>query len=326
MGREMDKISNEIMTTKFSTKIESHTDKEIYDIKPEFGSGSFTLYRILDGMYLSHSDLRINQILVNKTHRVFSEPVFKLHYCLGGVCISRCHDEKIYSIQKGNTGYFVGTNNFNELEFLTDTYHSISLFCYLHDICASMEALLTETKDRLKVFYAAHHKRKNYLYIKTPVKILQLINQLMELIKAENQNMVKIRAIELLLEEIDHFDEYLQHERKIFNHTTMKKVESIKLFIDQNIQRHLTIEELGNKFDLNETDLKNCFKQAYGYGPYAYLRHYRMQIAVNLLLNTQKSVLEVANTVGYANPSKFSNAFKMTFGITPLRYRKLQQQ
>jgi AraC-like DNA-binding protein len=63
----------------------------------------------------------------------------------------------------------------------------------------------------------------------------------------------------------------------------------------------------------------------YGLGPYAYLRQYRLQKAKDLLIRTEKNILEIANSVGYANPSKFSCAFKRVFGLSPLKYRKLQQ-
>ena len=39
-------------------------------------------------------------------------------------------------------------------------------------------------------------------------------------------------------------------------------------------------------------------------------------------MDTQLSVLEVSNQVGYVNQSKFANTFKKQFGMTPLEYRR----
>lgn len=329
MEYKMHKIDKEIFTSEFSRRRDNSSDdcsnRIIYDILPEYGSGSFVLYQILDGMYVSYCNINIDNTLINQTHKVFNEPVLKFHYCLNGSCISRCPGDKIYCIQKENTGYFIGVDNFNEIEFLTDYYHSLSIFCYLKDICESIDVFLNKTEEKLKEFYRVHHKRDHYLCINTPIKISQIINQLIALIKENQPNMIKIRAIELLLQEIEHYDEYLQYERRIAKAETIEKIEAAKFFIEHNLQKHLTIEELAFKFSLNETDLKKYFKLLYGLGPYAYLRQYRLQKAKDLLIRTEKSILEIANSVGYANPSKFSCAFKRVFGLSPLKYRKLQQ-
>lgn len=46
-----------------------------------------------------------------------------------------------------------------------------------------------------------------------------------------------------------------------------------------------------------------------------------MQTAQKLLLETELSVAEIANQVGYENPNKFSTAFKSMYEITPTQFR-----
>ena len=50
------------------------------------------------------------------------------------------------------------------------------------------------------------------------------------------------------------------------------------------------------------------------------MKSYRMQTARVLLQDTSRSVTEIAATLGYDNPSKFSEAFKKEYGITPREY------
>jgi len=47
-----------------------------------------------------------------------------------------------------------------------------------------------------------------------------------------------------------------------------------------------------------------------------------MTLAKSLLLDTTKSVKEVAYQIGYSSPQHFSNAFKKEFGVTPNSIRK----
>ena len=53
-----------------------------------------------------------------------------------------------------------------------------------------------------------------------------------------------------------------------------------------------------------------------------YLRTYRLQVAQKLLLETELSVTEIANKIGYENPNKFTSAFKETYGSSPTEFRK----
>ncbi|GMQ60761.1 hypothetical protein AN1V17_51640 [Vallitalea sediminicola] len=47
-----------------------------------------------------------------------------------------------------------------------------------------------------------------------------------------------------------------------------------------------------------------------------------MNFAAHKLHETELSILEIAISVGYNNPSKFSNAFKSILGVLPSTFRK----
>lgn len=68
--------------------------------------------------------------------------------------------------------------------------------------------------------------------------------------------------------------------------------------------------------------MKNCFKGIYGISIYAYLKDYRINTAALLLRQTNESITQIANRIGYENPSKFSDAFKKNMGMLPSEYRK----
>jgi len=72
---------------------------------------------------------------------------------------------------------------------------------------------------------------------------------------------------------------------------------------------------------VNATDLQKGFKEIYQNSIYAYVKSYRMKKSKELLVKEDLSISDVANLVGYINNSKFSNAFKSEFGMTPSEYR-----
>ncbi len=99
-------------------------------------------------------------------------------------------------------------------------------------------------------------------------------------------------------------------------------VQEIHDFLVQNIKERFTIEELSKKYLLNTTTLKQIFKGIYGKPIGAYLKEYRLQLAMKLLTETTKNISEIASEVGYESPGKFTEAFRSYTGLLPTNYRK----
>ncbi|NDJ17909.1 helix-turn-helix transcriptional regulator [Myxacorys almedinensis] len=72
---------------------------------------------------------------------------------------------------------------------------------------------------------------------------------------------------------------------------------------------------------VSDFKLKQLFHQVFGTTVFGCLHEYRMERARLLLETSRMSITQVSQTVGYANASKFSGAFKKKFGITPTSYR-----
>lgn len=83
-----------------------------------------------------------------------------------------------------------------------------------------------------------------------------------------------------------------------------------------------SIAQLSREIHLNEFKLKRGFKESFGTTVFGFLRQKRMELARELLRSEPLSIIEVANRVGYSNPSHFARAFKEEFGLTPSAYLK----
>ena len=89
-----------------------------------------------------------------------------------------------------------------------------------------------------------------------------------------------------------------------------------------NLAERVTIEELSRKYLMNTTTLKRCFKQVYGETIAAHMKKHRMEEAASLLLKTQNDIAAIAQAVGYESQSRFTAAFKETYGELPTEYRR----
>lgn len=107
-----------------------------------------------------------------------------------------------------------------------------------------------------------------------------------------------------------------------------QQVELIRAIHDQLMDRpdqRVTIETLAKAYHLNTSTLKTVFKAVYRpahRGPY---EHHRMQEAAPPAAETDRSVGDIAQQVGYENQSKFSKVFRETFQILPTEYRRQQR-
>jgi len=78
-----------------------------------------------------------------------------------------------------------------------------------------------------------------------------------------------------------------------------------------------SIESLSKIAGMSPTKFKTCFKQVFGSPPIQYRQKIRMDYARRELEDGEKSASTLSYELGYSHPSKFTNAFKKTFGLLP---------
>lgn len=83
------------------------------------------------------------------------------------------------------------------------------------------------------------------------------------------------------------------------------------------------LEKINDKYGISGVSLNKYFEIAYGSTIKRYMQEARMQEAARLLAETNRSVADIALSVGYESQSKFGNVFKRKYGHTPLEYRRL---
>ncbi|MEB3005494.1 AraC family transcriptional regulator [Capnocytophaga sp. G2] len=130
-----------------------------------------------------------------------------------------------------------------------------------------------------------------------------------------------LKMLELFLlqfqEEIaDHSYQYCK------THSDIDKIHEVSDRIISDLQHTPSISELAREVGLNEKKLCYGFKEVFGNTIFGYLYDYKMHLAQQLLLYTEKSISEVALQCGYEYLSHFSTAFKRKYGITPQGMRE----
>ncbi|TDB77737.1 AraC family transcriptional regulator [Micromonospora sp. KC721] len=83
-----------------------------------------------------------------------------------------------------------------------------------------------------------------------------------------------------------------------------------------------TLATLAREARVSRTTLVDRFGGLVGEPPLAYLTHWRMSVAADLLTGSTMTVGAVAHEVGYADAFGFSSAFKRIHGLSPTAYRR----
>ncbi len=91
----------------------------------------------------------------------------------------------------------------------------------------------------------------------------------------------------------------------------------VKLIHDDISDSNFGSEHLSKKLVVSESQIYRKIKAITGKSTAIYIRSIRLQYAKDLLINTNKTVSEVAYEVGFNDPSWFSRAFKDEFGFSP---------
>jgi AraC family transcriptional regulator len=85
----------------------------------------------------------------------------------------------------------------------------------------------------------------------------------------------------------------------------------------------ITITEVAATVGVHPLHLARTFRRFFNCSPGEYLRKCRIELASNLLLNSKKTLAEIALISGFADQSQFTQSFKRSTGITPAKFRQI---
>jgi two-component system response regulator YesN len=103
--------------------------------------------------------------------------------------------------------------------------------------------------------------------------------------------------------------------------TKHSTVDQARVFIEQNLHRDLSLQEVADYVGLNATYLSVLFKDVVGESYIKFLTRYRMEKA-KIWLSRGMRVNEVSEKVGYHTYRHFSEVFKKSTGLTPGQYKE----
>ena len=102
----------------------------------------------------------------------------------------------------------------------------------------------------------------------------------------------------------------------------VKNIKTILDYIKDNYSKEITIDELAQLLNFSKSHFMRFFKKNLGLTAIDYINEYRLNVASNLLVNTNLTITEIAIKIGISNVSYFNRLFKKHFQVSPMQYRK----
>ncbi len=107
-----------------------------------------------------------------------------------------------------------------------------------------------------------------------------------------------------------------------YNNNAGKFITEIDKYISKNLNKKITVKELSQFMNYNESYFIRYFKKTLGTTPYQYIIEKKIVASKELMSFTHKTISEISDDLSFLNASHFIRVFKNSVGLTPNHYRK----
>ena len=101
-----------------------------------------------------------------------------------------------------------------------------------------------------------------------------------------------------------------------------RECEQVRRYIDNHFKENLTLDQLAGLVHVSKYYLSHAFQRAFSTSPISYLISRRIQESRFLLTETDHTLSQIAQILGFSSLSYFSQSFRRLEGVSPMEYRR----
>ncbi len=294
-------------------------DKKEYIFSNEIGDAILTVYQVFPGVQLVYNSVHMDHFDLGDTTK---GNLIEIHHCQEGR-IEQEFDNQFFYLMPGDLSIAIRDKAVNTYIFPLNHYHGITIAIDTKRATKSLSELLGDVNVRPLTVAKRLCEDKNCCILRSETFIDHIFAELYSIPEHIKKGYLKVKILELLLilSEVDPLQSKVPEQ--VFSESQVIVAKQVAEYLSQNMYQHITIANLAKKFNVSDTYLKNSFKNVYGVPIFSYIRIQKMQLAAQLLVHTDTSIMEIASRFGYNNGSKFTAAFKKIMGESPSEYRKI---
>ena len=243
-------------------------------------------------------------------------PFHEIFYLYSGECTSFI-DHNIYKFGKGDLVIVPG-GCLHKTVYTGKGIHERIVISFRQEITGWI-------KEQIRAEYLKNCMVPGVINI--PEKRRNYVDSLLDKLMFENDTpdilstaFIKAGLVELLLFIIrcKEYEDNVIKEIDVDN----RKIQEVATYIFEHYTENILLEDVADKFDMSKSFLSKRFKTATGFGYKEYIIKHRKQNACRLLLETNKSITDIAFECGFNDSNYFGDSFRKIKGISPRKYRK----
>ena len=151
---------------------------------------------------------------------------------------------------------------------------------------------------------------------------LQAIEREFQRQNTDYKLMVKLQVLELLVLIRREYADCVIVPARMVTTDYLAQMDRALDYIDQNLTGDLNLSSVAREAAMSPAYFSSLFKKLNGMTLWEYVQSRRIEMAVEMLLSTDRSVTQIAMECGYNSISNFNRSFKAITGHSPVAYRK----
>ena len=117
-------------------------------------------------------------------------------------------------------------------------------------------------------------------------------------------------------------DEDLLSTNPMQEHYESALLNEVLVYINNNIFKAFTVEDLCVKFSISRSSLQSLFKNNIYITPKQYISNVKLNQAKIMIHEHKHTISEISDVLGYTSIHYFSRKFKLQYGMSPTEYAK----
>ena len=133
-----------------------------------------------------------------------------------------------------------------------------------------------------------------------------------------------IRELILLWIEVYRCAEIPEDELPGATYSEKKRIHAMCDYIHRNYAEKISLNDIANAAFVSRGECCRIYKRVLQLSPFQYLVRYRLKLSVQLLNETDYSIAQIAQQVGFCSSSYYTKCFRKEYGCAPHKYRTEQ--
>lgn len=93
-------------------------------------------------------------------------------------------------------------------------------------------------------------------------------------------------------------------------------------YVEEHYPEHLTLDDVAAAAHLSRSECSRVFKKVMGTSLFSFIQNYRIEKSCAYLQETDATVTEIAERVGFSDGNYYTKVFQKVMGCAPTTYRK----